>query len=47
MAFSTFFLRDNFRPEVVSDVITSVGVEQVSVDVSVKFGDLGQAVLEM
>ena len=37
-AFSTFFCY-NFRPEVVSDVVSSLGVEQVGMDVCVKFGD--------
>ena len=30
---------DNFRPDVVSEVIYGVDVEQVGVNVSVKFGD--------
>ena len=32
-------LCDNFRPEVVSDVISGVDVEQVGMNVLVKFGD--------
>ena len=32
-------MRDNFRPEVVSDVISGVAVDQVGLDVRVKFGD--------
>ena len=31
--------RDIFRPEVVSDVISAVAVEQVGLDIRVKFGD--------
>ena len=34
-----FLFHDNSRLEVVSDVMSSVDVEQVSVDVPVKFGD--------
>ena len=37
-AFSTVF-HGNFRPEVVSDIISNVGVEHVGLDVTVKFGD--------
>ena len=33
------YFRDNFQPEVVSDVISGVGVESVGMDVRVKFGD--------
>ena len=33
------FFHDNFRPEVVSDVISSFAVARVGVDVPVKFGD--------
>ena len=33
------FLKYNFRPEGDNDVISSVAVENVSVDVCVKFGD--------
>ena len=38
MGFSTVFL-DNFRPEVVSDVISSISVVPVGVDDSVKLGN--------
>ena len=37
-AFSTFF-RDNFRPEVTSDVISSSALEWVTTNVHVKFID--------
>ena len=30
---------DNFRPEVVSDVVSGPDVDQVGVDATVKFGD--------
>ena len=30
---------NNFRPEVISDVLSGVGVEQIGVDISVNFGD--------
>ena len=36
---STIFFRNNFRPEVVCDVISGANVGQVSANVSVKFGD--------
>ena len=45
-AFSTVF-RDNFRPEVVGDVISGVTEEQVDMNVVVKFGDTNQTVLEI
>ena len=32
-------LSDNFRPEVVNDVISGVDVEEVGMNVRVKFGD--------
>ena len=38
-AFLTGCIRDNFRPEIVSDVISGVVVELVGADVRVKFGD--------
>ena len=38
--FSTVF-RYNFRPDVDSDVISDVAVDDVDVDVREKFGDLG------
>ena len=36
--FDSFF-QDNFRPEVVSDLISGLSEERFSMDVSVKFGD--------
>ena len=33
------FFRENFQPEVATDVISSAAVESVSVDVRVKLGD--------
>ena len=50
MVFSTVFFRYNFRPEVDSDVISSVAVNYVGMDARVKFGDskfLSQTVLEI
>ena len=37
-AFLSFF-RDNFRPEVASDIISGLSVDEVGLDVFVKFGD--------
>ena len=39
--------RDNFRPESVSDVMSGVVVEWVGMDVRIKYGDLGQTILEL
>ena len=33
------YIRDNFRPEAVGDVMSGVAVQQFGVDVTVKFGD--------
>ena len=38
-ALSTAFFRGDFRPEVVSDVISGVNVGRFGLDVLVKFGD--------
>ena len=38
-AFLKFFLRDNFRSEVGSDVVSSAYAKLVGVDVDAKFGD--------
>ena len=37
--FSTACFQDNFRPEVVSDVISGVVVESTGMKVNVQFGD--------
>ena len=37
-AFRRFF-QDNFRPEVVSDVLSGGDVGQIGMDIAVKFGD--------
>ena len=37
--FRRIFFRDNFRPEVVSDIVSGAAVEQVGTYVSVKCGD--------
>ena len=39
-AFSKVFVRVNFRSEVATDVISGVAVDQVGMDVRLKFGDL-------
>ena len=36
--FRQYFSRDNFRPEIVSDVISGLAVQHVGVDVYVKVG---------
>ena len=45
--FSTVFIRDNSPPEVDSDAISGVAVDNGGMNVQVKFCDLGQTVLEI